>query len=91
MEYLHFYTPKFFTPNNDGINDLWEIKGISKFSQAKVQLFNRYGKYLKTLTAINKNWDGTYNGSSLPADEYWYILKIDQLKLEKKGHFSLKR
>jgi gliding motility-associated-like protein len=83
--------PKFFTPNGDSYNDVWEIKGMSKYPQAEAQLFDRYGKYLTTLNAINKSWNGMYNGSPLPADDYWYILKLENGKPEIKGHFSLKR
>jgi gliding motility-associated-like protein len=83
--------PKFFTPNSDGYNDVWEIKGISKYPQAEVQLFDRYGKYLTTLNNINTNWNGTYNGAPLPADDYWYVLNLENGKPEIKGHFSLKR
>ncbi len=83
--------PKFFTPNEDTYNDVWEIKGISKYPQAEVQLFDRYGKYLLTLNAINKSWNGTYNGFPLPSDDYWYILNLGNGKPDIKGHFSLKR
>jgi gliding motility-associated-like protein len=83
--------PKFFTPNGDSYNDVWEIKGITKYPQAEVQLYDRYGKYLSTLNAINKSWNGTYNGSPLPSDDYWYVLNLGNGKPEIKGHFSLKR
>ena len=83
--------PKFFTPNGDGYNDIWEIKGIVKYPQAQVQLFDRYGKHLTTLNAINKNWNGTYNGSPLPSDDFWYVLNLGNGKPEIRGHFSLKR
>ena len=83
--------PKFFTPNGDGYNDVWEIKGISKYQQAKIQLFDRYGKHLTTLNAINKSWNGTYNDNPLPADDYWYVLNLGNGKADIRGHFSLKR
>ena len=83
--------PKFFTPNGDSYNDVWEIKGVAKYPQAEVQVFDRFGKYLTTLNAINKNWNGMYNGAPLPADDYWYILNLGNGTPEIKGHFSLKR
>jgi gliding motility-associated-like protein len=83
--------PSFFSPNGDNYNDVWEIKGISNYPQAEVQLFDRYGKYIITLNAINKSWNGTYNAAPLPADDYWYILNLGNGKPEIKGHFSLKR
>ncbi|HWS59651.1 MAG TPA: T9SS type B sorting domain-containing protein, partial [Flavobacterium sp.] len=83
--------PKFFTPNGDNYNDVWEIKGISKYPQAEVLIYDRYGKYLTTLNGINKSWNGTFNGSPLTAADYWYVLKLENGKPEIKGHFSLKR
>lgn len=83
--------PKYFTPNNDSYNDSWGIKGMKKYPNALVNIFDRYGKFITTLTYSNSTWDGTLNGSPLPASDYWYVLKLDEIKPEIKGHFSLKR
>ena len=83
--------PKYFTPNNDSYNDVWGIKGIIKYPLAEVQLFDRYGKYLKTLNALHPNWDGTFNGKLLPASDYWYVITLDKNTPPIRGHFSLKR
>ncbi len=91
LPFVVIIAPKFFTPNNDGFNDVWEIKGMEKFLQAKIYIFDQYGKLIKTITSSNPNWDGTYNKLQLPASDYWYVLKIDESSPEKKGHFSLKR
>ena len=82
--------PRFFTPNNDSFNDFWEIEGLTHYPLAEVNIFNRYGKLIITLTSLNPDWDGTLNGFPLPADDYWFILKLDDGR-EVKGHFSLKR
>jgi gliding motility-associated-like protein len=84
-------TPKFFTPNNDGFNDVWEIKGLETFPQATIAIFDRYGKLLKNILPSKPVWDGTFNKEPLPATDYWYILKIDNSTAERRGHFSLKR
>ena len=90
------YIPNFFTPNNDGYNDVWAIKGISsgEYIFSKISIFNRYGKLLKNMT-INQNfWDGTYNGITLPTNDYWYsveLLKLDGSIFVKQGHFTLRR
>jgi gliding motility-associated-like protein len=83
--------PKYFTPNNDSFNDVWGIKGITKYPLAEVQLFDRYGKYITTLNSLNPNWDGTLNGKSLPASDYWYVITLEKDKPAFRGHFSLKR
>jgi gliding motility-associated-like protein len=84
--------PKFFTPNNDGYNDYWKVKGVNATfnSNSIIYIYDRYGKLLKQIIPSSEGWDGTYNGSALPADDYWYTIKLDDGR-EAKGHFSLKR
>jgi gliding motility-associated-like protein len=84
--------PKFFTPNADGYNDTWNIKGINEDFYAKsiIYIFDRYGKLLKQLSPLSEGWNGTFNGLPLPADDYWYTAKFEDGR-EAKGHFSLKR
>ncbi|WP_198520214.1 T9SS type B sorting domain-containing protein [Flavobacterium sp. 5] len=81
--------PKFFTPNGDGYNDTWQLKG-SAFKNYSINIFDRYGKLLKQLTQNNPSWDGIYNNASLPSDDYWFEAKFSDEQI-KKGHFSLKR
>lgn len=83
--------PAFFTPNNDGINDHWYIKGMSYFTNAEVKIFDRFGKLITVLNNTNPSWDGTYNGQLLPSTDYWFVAKIDGLMPETKGHFAMKR
>jgi gliding motility-associated-like protein len=85
--------PKFFTPNGDGHNDYWSVQGVNATFNTKsiIYIFDRYGKLLKQcVPASNDGWDGTFNGAPLPADDYWYNLKLEDGR-EAKGHFSLKR
>ena len=84
--------PKFFTPNGDGYNDYWNIKGVNASFSSKsiLYIFDRYGKLLKQVSPSSQGWDGTLNGELLPADDYWFTLKLEDGR-EAKGHFSLKR
>jgi len=85
--------PKFFTPNNDGHNDYWGIKGVnaSFYSNSIIYIFNRFGKLLKQwVPSSSEGWDGTFNGAPMPSDDYWYTIKLEDGR-EAKGHFSLKR
>ena len=84
--------PKFFTPNSDGYNDYWNLKGVNANFNANsiIYIFDRYGKLLKQLHPANEGWDGTFNGNALPSDDYWYTIKLEDGR-EAKGHFSLKR
>ncbi|WP_290840738.1 T9SS type B sorting domain-containing protein [Flavobacterium sp.] len=87
--------PKFFTPNGDGYHDIWNISGLDDQPDARIHIFDRYGKLLKTLQpSSTTGWDGTYNGHSLLATDYWFLLEYrDRVGTRKefKAHFSLKR
>ena len=84
--------PKFFTPNSDGYNDYWNLKGINSpfYKNAIIFIFDRYGKLLKQLSPSSLGWDGNYNKEQLPSDDYWFTIKLEDGR-EAKGHFSLKR
>ncbi|WP_310382003.1 choice-of-anchor L domain-containing protein [Flavobacterium sp.] len=82
--------PRFFTPNQDGFNDFWEIKNLNLFPNATLTIFDRYGKLLKQLYANSSSWDGTLEGIQLPSNDYWFQLNFKDGKIIK-GHFSLKR
>jgi gliding motility-associated-like protein len=82
--------PRFFTPNGDGFNDLWQIKNLEFVSKAQMRIFDRMGKLLQEQTEASAGWDGTFLGNPLPADDYWFSIQFDQFKTLS-GHFSLKR
>lgn len=88
-QHLHFYIPKFFTPNNDGENDTFDLKGIEYFSSSYISIYDRYGKLLKNSRNSPFSWDGTFTNQPLPSDDYWYVIVIDNQKIT--GHFTLKR
>ena len=84
--------PNFFTPNNDGNNDYWNIKGANASfnSNTIIYIFDRYGKLVKQISPLTQGWDGTFNGQPLPASDYWYSIQLVDGRVVK-GHFSLKR
>lgn len=89
ISHLHFVIPKFFTPNNDGFNDYFEIRGIEEFNFSEVNIFDRYGKLLKSYKNGPVAWDGTYRSNLMPTNDYWYQIIIDGEEFT--GHFTLKR
>ena len=84
--------PKFFTPNGDGVNDLWQFilpeSGINPIRS--IYIFDRFGNLLAQLDPSSPGWDGTLNGRPLPASDYWFRA-INNSNSEVRGHFSLKR
>ena len=95
-EFLMVAYPKFFTPNGDGINETWNIKGIETLGSPVVFIFDRYGKLLKQLDA-NTAWDGTFNGNLMPSSDYWFRFEYNEAEIDlvvaktRKTHFTLKR
>ncbi|MGB5229406.1 T9SS type B sorting domain-containing protein [Eudoraea sp.] len=81
--------PKFFTPNNDGFNDLWIVNSTSEIQVNTVHIFNRYGQLLKQLFA-DQGWDGSFNGKPLASDSYWYRIETTRGNSQV-GFFMLKR
>ena len=82
--------PKYFTPNNDGVNDTWQIRGISSYPNSEIFIYDRYGKLLKQLYPNGEGWDGTYSSENMPSSDYWFTVIIDNIN-KFTGHFTLKR
>jgi gliding motility-associated-like protein len=66
--------PNTFTPNGDGINDFWEIRGLIAYQDAIIDIFNRYGTKLYHSIGYSTPWDGTFNGQALSPGTYYYII-----------------
>ncbi|QKJ28333.1 gliding motility-associated C-terminal domain-containing protein [Mucilaginibacter mali] len=69
--------PNTFTPNGDGVNDFWVITGLTAYTDANVDVYNRYGKLLYHSVSYPKAWDGTYNGQLLPVGTYYYVIRLN--------------
>ena len=84
--------PKFFTPNNDDVNDYWQVKGISSQFQSNtsVFIFDRFGKLLIELNPLSSGWNGTFNGEKMPTNDYWFKVKLQDGRTFT-SHFTLKR
>ncbi|MBC7523950.1 MAG: T9SS type B sorting domain-containing protein, partial [Flavobacterium sp.] len=85
--------PHYFTPNGDGINDTWNIVGLQDQLNAKIYIFDRYGKLIKQISPAGQGWDGTYNGQLMPSTDYWFTVDYLEQTVTKqfKAHFAMKR
>ncbi len=87
--------PLFFTPNGDGYNDTWNIVNIQTQPNAKILIYDRYGKLLKQISPTGIGWNGTFNGNPLPSNDYWFTVDYmeprDGVSKQFKAHFTLKR
>ncbi len=67
-----------FTPNNDGVHDTWIINNIYLFPEAKIEVFDRWGRRVFRKDGRYENdWDGTSKGKELPMDSYYYIIDLN--------------
>ncbi|MFB9077824.1 choice-of-anchor L domain-containing protein [Flavobacterium procerum] len=85
--------PKFFTPNNDGYNDTWNIPDLADQPDAVITIYDRYGKFIKMIKPSGVGWDGNFNGGPLPSSDYWFQVTYTKNGViqEFKAHFSMKR
>lgn len=81
--------PNAFSPNGDGINDVWNIASLQSFSNCTVQVFNRYGKPVFNSIGYSKPWDGRYNESPLPAGVYYYVINLGNGKKPYSGYLTI--
>jgi gliding motility-associated-like protein len=85
--------PKYFTPNADGYNDTWNITDLFLQNKSKIYIYDRYGKLLKQIFPFDAGWDGNYNNSQLPSDDYWFTVEFEHKNATRifKSHFTLKK
>jgi gliding motility-associated-like protein len=81
---------RFFTPNDDGYNDTWNILGGWAAPNTVINIFDRFGKHLASIDPTGPGWDGKFNGLPLPSTDYWFTIELEDGFLLR-GHFSLVR
>jgi len=72
-----------FSPNGDGINDVWALNGIANFPDALVEIFNRWGERIFHSIGYTTPWGGTYNKEPLPVGTYYYIITLNDPRFPK--------
>lgn len=83
--------PNAFTPNNDGINDTWNIKNLDQYPNNTVDIFNRYGQKIYSSINYGIPWDGTFKGKNLPSGTYYYVIDLKNGNKTLSGYVALIR
>ncbi|MEO2050379.1 MAG: T9SS type B sorting domain-containing protein [Allomuricauda sp.] len=93
MEFIDIEFPNFFTPDGDGLNDMWIPNHIEGFPEVLIKIYDRYGRVVEEMTRDTQGWDGNYDGKPLPTGDYWYVVRLngEQDDREFVGHFTLYR
>ena len=80
-----------FTPNGDGTNDTWNLD-FTAYSNAKVEIYSKWGTLVYSNDGLTINWDGRSNdGADLPAGTYYYIIDLDGGSKTQNGPISIVR
>ena len=85
--------PSGFTPNDDGMNDRWNLGGLDQYPSAEITVFNRWGDVLFTQGIGSPPWDGTLNGIPVPVGTYYYHIRVNEpvLQTEWTGPITIMR
>tara|TARA_Y100000385_G_scaffold91364_1_gene94274 strand:+ start:385 stop:795 length:411 start_codon:yes stop_codon:yes gene_type:complete len=88
------YSPNAFSPDGDGINDVFKISGQAMLD-FKIEIYNRWGQMVYKSIDLSNGWDGTFKGKNLPTGTYVYKIKTSKYGVEqelvKSGSVALVR
>lgn len=89
------FVPNSFTPNGDGLNEVFRVLGTEGVRQFRLMIFNQWGEKVFETADAATGWDGRYKGSLQPSGVYIYICTAVMAdtgeKTEKKGSLNLVR
>lgn len=70
-----FFFPDAFTPNDDGINDVYEISSTFTRQPLELSIFDKFGSLI-FFSDEELKWDGTFKGNKCQSGKYYYVLKF---------------
>ena len=73
-----FDMPNAFTPNADGVNDVFRVVNPILYPNFQLQVFNRWGEALFATDDINEGWDGTFNGKPQEVGSYIWLITYNK-------------
>jgi gliding motility-associated-like protein len=85
------FIPDAFTPNNDGMNDNWVIRGIGDYPDCQVEVYNRWGNPVFVSQGYSQPWDGKSEGQDLPPAVYHYVIKPGDSQPHRSGSLLITR
>lgn len=83
-----------FSPNGDGINDIWYVSNSGYYGEYLIQVYNRWGQKVFESTKEMEGWDGKWNGQAVPDGTYYYIAEFTDKyfgKQKKNGSITILR
>jgi gliding motility-associated-like protein len=80
VENVELDIPTVFSPNDDAANDTWKIKPLrqsERYNSAIVRVYNSRGLLVFETSGFQKEWDGRFGGTVLPAGTYFYTIDLN--------------
>jgi gliding motility-associated-like protein len=75
--YEKLVIPNTFSPNGDGINDLWNIIAVDTYANPKVKVMNRYGRLVFESSGYERPWNGKLGNEDVPSGVYYYMINLE--------------
>jgi gliding motility-associated-like protein len=85
------YIPTAFTPNGDGLNDVWKLPSLESYPNAQAWIYDRWGNLIFHSSGATVSWDGSFNGKPQPAGSYIYLIDLKNSTPILKGTITLIR
>jgi len=89
--YTEIIPDEYFSPNGDGVKDVWNIKNIDYVKFSSINIYDRCGKLLVRYTEHFTPWNGVCRGRQMPSADYWYVITLEEEEKQYVGHFTLIR
>ncbi len=83
--------PNTFTPNGDGINDVWEIKNLNDYPGCILEVYNPAGSLVFRSIGYGSPWDGRWQGQPVPVGTYYYVIDPKNGRPKMKGYVTVLR
>ena len=94
---IPFFIPEGYSPNGDGINDFFIIRGIENYPALSIVIFNRWGNKVFEANPYRNTWDGRsmfglrVGGEELPVSTYFFLIDLGDGSKIIKGTVYLNR
>ena len=86
VEVVDYPVPNAFTPNDDGLNDQWELTFLERYPGCKVTIYNRWGEMVYYSEGYQHPWDGRYAGQGVVLGTYTYVIDLGNGKKPVRGN-----
>lgn len=94
LDFFTLHILNIITPNGDGVNDVLDLSGISRYNDFAASVYDRYGRRIWNATKNEPIWNGRFQGRLLSTGTYWYQINYqdpaNKKNVEKSGWIVLK-